>query len=170
MRRGTTSYPNFDPDTMKRIAGIFLLVTSVLLLSCKEEKPADDFTKDTYIATFGAKTRTEIGNSGLYIDLPSTHAIEEIKGDSFVIYSIISIDTKYNKGKAGVYHELHVNPGVPDTAWSLFKAGYNGGERILPRKDGRQVYIWSATDHPVEAFNLGKVMTSISEEKEIARF
>jgi hypothetical protein len=138
----------------------FLLLL-LFLFSCHSEQKKDDFADDNYIETFGANTRTPLGNSGFSIDLPSTHHIDEINGDGFVEFHIRSTDTTINKGEGIVRFNLNADEKnesmVKDTAITQKKFD---AQNINPNDP--QIFVWTENEaNDVERFNLAQSMNSI---------
>ncbi len=139
---------------------ISIISIFIFLFSCHNEQKKEDFENEKYIETFGASKDVRIGNSRLFIGLPSTHYIDEVKGNGFVEFRIRSIDTTINKGQGVIRFNLKSNEKdesmVKDT--TIANVEY---ETANDSGNGPQIYIWSENGaNTVEQFNLSQVMSS----------
>ena len=130
-------------------------------------------------------THLQIGNSGLFIDLPVTHKIEEQPGElggDFEVYYFTPIDTSIYHGEGGIYFgpKPDEHPPTTDytkhlvsgnflgvkTNWVEYKtAAYMQTETFIENAPGQKIHVWFYANNTEEMAKLLKMIKSIKREK-----
>jgi hypothetical protein len=123
-----------------------------------------------------------IGNTGLFIDLPVTHRIEQQKvhpEDNFSVYYFTPIDTSVYHGEAGMYFGPKPEMRPPNTSyttktiagtflgvktnWTEYTTQeYMQTETFIENGGDQKIHIWFYANNPEEMARLLKMVRTIT--------
>ncbi len=178
-------------NSIKEILPIFILS---FLFSCNEsqKKVVVDSTASTQKTTVDTlfdysllSTDTvptkhlKIGNTGLSIDLPITHKIDEQPGNGFMVYYFTPVDTTVYHGEGGIYlgpkpdehppttnYSKKIIPGTllgVKTNWIEYTtADYTQTETFIDIGDGQKIHVWYYATNLTEMAKLLKMIRTLS--------
>jgi hypothetical protein len=171
---------------------LLIPVLFLFLVSCGD--PAGSTVSDTASHETGTNpakrkpqnvsiTRTQVGSSGFFIDLPSSHRIETHQNAGFtVVYYITPFDTAINSGEAGMY--FGPNPDVKppsidytenmiDTVFlgkrqkwvEYVTAKYTQRETFIDQGNDQYIHCWCYSNDIDELNRLFMMMLSLQQGK-----
>lgn len=123
----------------------------------------------------------QIGTSGLFIDLPITHKLEEQKGTDFLVYYFTPVDTTIYHGEGGIYFGPKPDMHPPHTAytqktitgkfleqttkWTEYTTNeYMQTETFIDNGDGQKIHVWFYANNPIEMARLLKMVKTIARK------
>ena len=167
-----------EKEKMKYIMPLFFL-----LISC-----ADEPVQNTNVVAPSAShpsanvttSRTAIGNSGYFIDLPSTHKIDSQPGIDFKVYYFTPFDTTLNRGEAGIYFGTHPDEAPPSreytkkefsqvwlgqtVKWNEYTTNaYTQRETFVNMADSSMIHCWCYSDNNSDLEKLFLMVNTISK-------
>jgi hypothetical protein len=168
---------------------IFLpaLAIAGLLFSCggEEKKPAANVAANAASVNHTAG-RVPVGSSGLSVNLPPTHRIQEQQGTDFLVYYFAPVDSISNQGEGGIYLGLNPDVSPPSIEYtvrqfndSLFgkdslngkavtwteytTAKYTQRETFIDDGTTRKIHVWCYANNQPELEQLFHLVKSIRQ-------
>jgi hypothetical protein len=162
----------------------FLLLSVAFLCSCADEpaKTTSDSTSTLTYITPVKTTRTAIGATGYFIDLPETFKIEPEpqNGEGFQVFYFTPYDTVKDRGEAGIYIGKHPDEQPPSrqytkkefssawlgqmVKWNEYTTdAYTQRETFVDLGDSTKIHCWCYSDKSEDLEKLFNMINTIGK-------